>query len=70
MASQTGILLSRMSMDGIDIYVVLCCGCEVRIGTSRNSVARTKQEFERYANVKILKFIHDYIANCQTEGVR
>ena len=26
----TGILLARMSMDGFDICVVLCCPCEVR----------------------------------------
>ena len=67
-SNQTGILLARMSMDGFDICVVLCCGCEVRTGTSRNSIARTNQEFERYANVEILEFIHVYIVNCQTEG--
>ena len=65
-SNETGILLARMSMDGFDICVVLCCGCEVRTGTSRNSIARTNQEFERYANVEILEFIHVYIANCQT----
>ena len=53
-------------MDGFDICVVLCCGCEVRIGTSRNSIARTNQEFERYANVEI-KFIYVCIASCQAE---
>ena len=66
-SNQTGILLARMSMDGFDICVVLCCGCEVRTGTSRHSIARTNQEFERYANVEILELIHVYIANCQTE---
>ena len=67
-SNQTGILLARMSMNGFHICVVLCCGCEVRTGTSRNSIARTNQEFERYANVEILEFMHVYIANCQTEG--
>ena len=66
-SNQTGILLARMSMNGFDICVVLCCGCEVRTGTLRNSIARTNQEFERHANVEILEFIHVYIANCQTE---
>ena len=66
-SNQTGILLARMSMDGFDICVVLCCGCEVRTGTSRNSIARTNQEFVRYANVGILEFIHVYFTNCQTE---
>ena len=64
---QTGILLARMSIDGFDICVVLCCGCNVRISTPRNSIARTNQEFERYANVEILEFIHVYITCCQTE---
>ena len=35
-SDQTGILPARMSMDGFDICVVLCCGCEVRKSTSRN----------------------------------
>ena len=61
---QTGILPARMSMDGFDICVVLRCGCEVRTGTSRHSIARPNQEFERYANVEILEFIHFYIASC------
>ena len=69
-SNQTGILLARTSMDGFDICVVLCCGCEVRTGTSRNSVVRTNQEFERFANVEILEFIHVYIMICQTERVR
>ena len=64
---QTGILPARMSMDGFDIYVVLCCGCEVGTSTPRNSLARTNQEFERYANVEILEFIHVCIAKWQTE---
>ena len=68
-SNQTGILLARMSKDGFDICVVLCSGCEVRTGTSRNSIARTNQEFERYANVETLEFYHVYIANCQTEKV-
>ena len=66
-SNQTGILLARMSMEGFDICVVPCCDCEVRTGTTRNSIARTNQEFERYANVEILEFIHVYIANCQAE---
>ena len=40
----TGIVPARMSMDGFEICVVLCSGCEVRTGTSRNSIARTNQE--------------------------
>ena len=63
----TSIVLARMSMDGFDICFVLCCGCEVRIGTSRNSIARKNQEFERYANIEILEFIHVCIATCQAE---
>ena len=66
-SNQTGILLARMSIDGFDICVALCCGCEARTGTSRNSTARTNQEFERYANVEILEFMHVYIVSCQTE---
>ena len=58
----TCIVPARMSMDGFDICVVLCCGCKVRVGTSRNSIARTNQEFERYANVENV-----CIANCQAE---
>ena len=55
----TGIVPTRMSMDGFDICVVLCCGC------TSNSIARTNQEFERYANIEILEFIHVCIANYQ-----
>ena len=64
---QTGILPARMSMEGFDICVVPCCGCEVRTGTTRNSIARTNQEFERDANVEMPEFIHVYFANCQAE---
>ena len=63
----TSIVLARMSMDGFDICVVLCCGCEVRTGTSRDSIARKNQEFERYAKIEILEFIHVCIENCQAE---
>ena len=70
-SNQTGILLARMSMDGFDICVVLCCGCEVRIGTSRNSIAQTNQEFERHANVEILlewkvRCVHECWIPCGT----
>ena len=54
-------------MDGFDFCVILCCGCEVRTGTSRNSIALTSQELERYANIEILEFIHVCIENCQAE---
>ena len=40
-------------MDRFDTCSVRCCGCEVRTGSSRNSTARTNQEFERYASVEI-----------------
>ena len=53
----TGIVPARMSMDGFDICVVLCCGCEVRIGTSRNSIARTNQEFERCAKIMMINLM-------------
>ena len=55
----------RMSMDGFDICIVLCDGCEMQTGTSRNLTVRTNWEFERYVNIEILEFI--YIVNCQAE---
>ena len=61
------VLLARMSMDGFDICIFPCCGCEVRTGTSRNSIARTNQEFVRYSNVEILELIYVYIVICQTD---
>ena len=55
-SDQTDIVPARTRMNGAAICVVLCCGCEVRMGTSRNSIARTNQEFERYADTRILEF--------------
>ena len=33
-----GVLLARMSMDGFDTCIVLCCGCEMQNHTSRNLI--------------------------------
>ena len=50
-------------MDGFDICTVLCDGCEMQTGTSRNLIVRTK--FERYVKTEILDFIN--FVNCQAE---
>ena len=61
------VLLARMSMDGFNMCIVLCCRCEMQTDTSRNLIVRTSWEFERYANVEILELFHVYIVICQTE---
>ena len=55
----------RTSVDGFDICTVLCDGCEMQTGTSRNLTVRTNWEFEIYVNIEILEVI--YIVTCQTE---
>ena len=59
------VLLARMSMDRFDICIVLCDGCEIQTGTSRNLIVRKKWVLERYVNIEILEVI--YIVNCQAE---
>ena len=61
------ILFVQVNLDGFDMCIVLCYGCEIRTDTPRNSIRRTSLEFGSYANVEILGFINVCIVTCQTE---
>ena len=56
-----------MNLVGFDICIVLCFDCKIWADTPRNSIVRTKWEFEMCTNVVILEFLNVYIVMCPTK---